>query len=154
MERCQQTTTWSMDQSKKFTVQPISLISKAMRQRTEESVCPLCCHEAPPIADPVKWPYALYPKSYFLVRDGAVMRHFIEGEAEPGRWELHGWQAGAARHHAAALERSRQAAAHFAATVTLHPEAVGALPLPPPPTSFSTPSIVLVMSLPTQLKNE
>ncbi len=53
------------------------------------------------------------------------MRHFIEGEAAPGRWELHGWQAAADAGQAAALHRVIQAVAPIAASVTLHDQAAG-----------------------------
>lgn len=63
-------------------------------------------------------------------RDGAAMQHFIEGEAAPGRWHLHGWQAGRppgqAGDHASALQRAIGAIEPIAASVTLYPQAAGA----------------------------
>ena len=53
------------------------------------------------------------------------MRHFIEGEAAPGRWELHGWEAAADAGQAAALQRAARAVAPIAASVTLHDQAAG-----------------------------
>jgi hypothetical protein len=53
------------------------------------------------------------------------MNHLIEGESEPARWHLHGWEAEISMTHEAALEQSRFSSTHLAASVSLYPEAVG-----------------------------